>query len=410
MAEFEVTGVRYQMGVNQSIEKLTELAMSYISQLPKGTPMLLVAEPDNIVDADAVAVYTSEFRKVGYIKHESCRHLKPLLNTTPWLEAQVSGNDGHVTFFIEVPDIPEQHLNTQPTQQRILPESPLPAGIVLPFTDKERKLQMVASMLCNLEISAENITRFIELAEHYLPLSRLSLTREDDHWRDMMLKKLRNAQLLDLPEAQKKRLEQMNAELKSTMGDFHYAHVRWQPKVFNDQLMVLRRQANDKDGLFERFDNYIEQGTIVAADIEKQLREWFKSMPHADLQNYTNHPCLSIMLSYLGVSRQELYDVYAALLLLERIDEQKKALQTIDPEVVIYQLEPIFWGEREEAEKFYQRIKGMKPVEITNLVKKLVRDKIISDMSYHRDLWKVLNEAGLYPRTESNWNSQVDKS
>lgn len=51
----------------------------------------------------------------------------------------------------------------------------------------------------------------------------------------------------------------------------------------------------------------------------------------------------------------------------------------------------------------------MKPVEITNLVKKLVKDKIIAEMSYHRDLWKVLNEAGLYPRTESNWNSQVDK-
>lgn len=409
MAEFEVTGVRYQMGKHLKIEELTELAVSYISQLPNGTPMLLVAEPDNIVDADAVAVYTADFKKVGYIKHESCRHLKPLLSTSPWIEAQVSGNDGHVTFFIEVPDVPEQHLNAQPTQQRILPESPLPVGVVLPFTEEERKLQMVASMLCNMEITADNMSRFITLAEHYMPLSRLSLTREDDHWRDMMLKKLRNALRLELPEAQKKELEQMNDALKSTMGDFHYAHVRWQPKVFEDQLTMLRRQAYGKDGLFERFDNYIKQGTIVAADIEKRLRDWFKTMPHADLQNYTNHPSLSIMLSYLGVSRQELYDVYAALLLLERMDERKNVLQTVAPEEVIDRLEPIFWGEREAAEDFYQKIKGRKPVEITNLVKILVKKRIISDMSYHRDLWKVLNEAGLYPRTESNWNNQVDK-
>ncbi len=49
----------------------------------------------------------------------------------------------------------------------------------------------------------------------------------------------------------------------------------------------------------------------------------------------------------------------------------------------------------------------MKPVEVTSLVNKLVKDKKISDMRRKKDLWKVLHDNGLYTPTVTNWNSQV---
>ena len=409
MAEFEVTGVRYQMGDNLSMEEMTLLAENFISRLANGTPMLLVAEPDNIVDPDAVAVYTADFRKVGYIKHESCRQLKPMLETAPYIRAEVCGNDHHVTLFINVPDVPEHHLSMQQTQRQ-LPESILPKGITLPYTEEERKLQIIAPMLCNMEFSAENIDQWLSTAEHYIPLSRLSLTCEDDCWRDQIYKKFRAAKQFNLSESQEEKLTKMSDTLRRTMGDFHYAQVRWQPQVFNKQLAILEQCSMAKGGFYEHFDNYVRRQSVSKADIEKQLKDWFKSMPHVELQNHNNHKQLAITLSYLGISRQELYDVYAALLVLEHLKEgEQKAPTNVNGDIIIAKLTPVFWGISEDAKEFYRTIQGMKPVEITNYVKKLVKQKNISASRIHRELWQVLHDAGLYPPSESNWNDQLKK-
>ena len=74
---------------------------------------------------------------------------------------------------------------------------------------------------------------------------------------------------------------------------------------------------------------------------------------------------------------------------------------------VVEKLKPMFYGQIEDAKAFLVSIQGMKPTQITNMVNQLVDEKKISDMSRHRDLWKVLHEAGLYQPSESNWNQQV---
>ncbi len=74
---------------------------------------------------------------------------------------------------------------------------------------------------------------------------------------------------------------------------------------------------------------------------------------------------------------------------------------------VINQLKPIFFGSEEEAKDFLVSIQGMKPTQITNRVNQLVGEKKISELSKHRDLWKVLNDCGIYEKSESNWNMQV---
>ena len=74
---------------------------------------------------------------------------------------------------------------------------------------------------------------------------------------------------------------------------------------------------------------------------------------------------------------------------------------------VVEKLKPMFYGQIEDAKAFLVSIQGMKPTQITDKVNQLVSDKKISDMSKHRDLWKVLHDCGIYDKSESNWNMQV---
>ena len=313
MAEYEVTGVRWQMGDGLTMEQRTQKAEEFIRTLKVGTPLILAAEPDNPKDCEAIAVYMDYTRRVGYIKHESCKEVKPLLDSDGQCDAVVSVNDGHVTFYVEIPNAPEVIVSPVETTRR-LPECPLPQGIGLAFSDEERALQVVAPRLVKLVVSADTAGNLLELAERYMPLSRLSFCREDNFWRDHVLKQLRKACRLKLPQNVKERIEQLRDELHETEGDFHFTDEHLQQQLFDEQLNVLRKQAEGEDGLFAKYEKYRKS----QPDIIGSLVEWFGNMPHAELCNYKEHGCLAQRLNYLGVSRQELYEVYAVILLLDK--------------------------------------------------------------------------------------------
>lgn len=80
---------------------------------------------------------------------------------------------------------------------------------------------------------------------------------------------------------------------------------------------------------------------------------------------------------------------------------------TVEEMEIVEELKTIFWGDEEEAANFLHRIQNMKNKEITQLVKKLVEDKKISDKSCNRPLWTILNAHKLYTASESNWNNQL---
>lgn len=253
MAEYEVTGVRWQMGDGLTLEQRTQKAESFIRTLKEGTPMILAAEPDNPQDNEAIAVYMDYTRRVGYIKHECCAEVKLLLDGNGQCNAKVCGNDGHVTFYVEIPNAPE--MNVLPIGvSRKLPECPLPQGIGLGFCDQERALQVVAPRLVELAVTADTAGTLLEMTEHYMPLSRLSLCCEDDFWRDRVLKQLRKACRLELPQSVKEQLEHLRDELQKTAGDFHRTHERWQQRLFDRQIELLRKQAEGEEGLFAKYE------------------------------------------------------------------------------------------------------------------------------------------------------------
>lgn len=114
------------------------------------------------------------------------------------------------------------------------------------------------------------------------------------------------------------------------------------------------------------------------------------------------------------VTVPQMENLTVALLTLEWLEKQKGGSHDVKTEEpspkVVEQLKPIFYGNEEEARDFLKRIKNMKPPQITDLVKQLVSEKKISDMSCRRDLWTVLSNNGYYNRSEANWNQQLKKS
>ena len=86
--------------------------------------------------------------------------------------------------------------------------------------------------------------------------------------------------------------------------------------------------------------------------------------------------------------------------------EQEAPASEPDTDIVA-QLKPMFFGSEADAKSFLASVQGMKPTQITALVSKLVKERKLSDLSCHRDLYKVLNDCGIYTRTESNWNAQL---
>lgn len=91
----------------------------------------------------------------------------------------------------------------------------------------------------------------------------------------------------------------------------------------------------------------------------------------------------------------------------EEVMEYEAKKEEKEEAALIEQLKPIFFNEEEEAEKFLNSIQGLRPLQITQKVNDLVSERKISDVSKHRRLWQVLHDAGLYNKSESNWNQQV---
>jgi len=95
-------------------------------------------------------------------------------------------------------------------------------------------------------------------------------------------------------------------------------------------------------------------------------------------------------------------------------------VQQVTPEIVedkseeteddlVEKLKPLFFNNENDVKLFLKEISGMKPNNITDLVNTWVQDKRISDYGNSRkgDLWKILHDAKLYPRTIQNWNRRV---
>ena len=79
-------------------------------------------------------------------------------------------------------------------------------------------------------------------------------------------------------------------------------------------------------------------------------------------------------------------------------------------ETLLEKLMPIFYGNKEQAEVYIKKFKNItNDVEKVQYTAQLVNENTISEMSCHRDLYRILHDHGLYNKSESNWNKVISQ-
>lgn len=415
MTEFTVTGIRYQFPSELTYEERTEAARQYVASLQKGTPVVLVAEPENPMDANAIAVYI-DYERMGYIDKEETPMVHTLLDENQQCDALVERNDGHITLFLTIPGAAEKPhvMNSRP---RILPPSPLGEEVRMPFTKAESTLQLVATRLLKTEPKQENLQQLLSLSARYVSLLKLSICHDDCVWLNSIRKKLDKVNLLSrewtMTKEQADTLNDIYKKVRACAGDMHRTSDHWPERVFKQQLSTIRGDKSITGHLFSKYcQTFLSGKDFAEADKQKmnleleRLHLWLQEMPWSELRNPADLDAMALKVNYLGLSRTELYDLFCVILIVEKLDE------TLDGgsfcmEEVTGQLLPIFYNNKAAVRDFLSNCLRMKSTQITDMVNRLVRDRVISDQSKGRDLWQVLHDYGIYTKTESNWNMRV---
>lgn len=330
MTEFTVTGIRYQMGEHLSYEEKDVAAKEFVASLKIGQPVLLVFEPDNPGSPNkAIAVYI-DYERIGYIADEQCDLVHPLLNEQNRGRGTIVRKDDNVTFFITIPGASENQKVTTP-RERVLPDSPLGDSFRMPYTKDENALQLIASTLSEMEVNMDNLPEMMLLAKRYVPLAKISICYDDNLWRSLILRKLEqfldNRQQLGMSADDTKEMEVYCKQVRDAVGDMHRSVEHWPEKVFVKHLETLRENENLSGYLYKKYcETFLDCKDFSEADKNKIASEydrlcgWMKGLKWSDLRNPRNLRAMGFRVNYLGLSRQELYDLYSVLLLIEKLE------------------------------------------------------------------------------------------
>jgi hypothetical protein len=255
MREYTVTGVRHQWGEGPTTKPLTQEAERFVAQLEEGQEVMLMAEPENPVDVNAIAVYIN-YGRVGYINKEDAAEAHHLLDEHGRGVGKVVRTDHHVTFFISIPGASEK--NTPPVKrERVLPESVLGDSVKIPFTKSESALQLIVNDLLTKDISRKNIKTILKLTDLYLPHVKTSICHDDNMWLNRIEKRLHTIceqrDALELSDKESEQLDNTYQMMREAVGDIHCTQDHWPERIFIGQLEHLRHDERTKTYLYKKY-------------------------------------------------------------------------------------------------------------------------------------------------------------
>jgi len=253
----------------------------------------------------------------------------------------------------------------------------------------------------------EKVEQMVELLNELM----LKIVNVDDEYAATFFKKLRTAYgkrriskyelwKAQLPEVTKERL------------------LEYQVQLTADMLMmgVLQYDQMPTDGELEKVDlEKVQQKLRYGMEVP----QWFRA-ECAKLRRYSHWENERFVIDYQKL-RRYMFQHFGEL-----TQEQRIALFEYDVQLAMIHkdmepttgpslkggeqsLLPIFYNNKENVRIFLEMIKGMAPNDITDLVNRWVKERRISDYGNSRkgDLWAILYDAGLYPKSRQNWNRRV---
>ena len=327
MSVIHITGLRHHWVQEPDTDKASALVEEKLRQLPLGTLLLLQLEPNNPVtpamgeDKGAVAVYDEQYNRIGYVNKTFRLQLHKHMNEYTLLEARYAGSDGHVTMYANVDDLEDMSV-TLDGLTRKLPAAPIPP---LEYTPEEERLRVMTHSLLKPDLATlDGAGRYLSLVRSYLPLSAISLCSEDSLLRCQVINNL--SELMKRKEpfdaGQQQEACELRKQLNATEGDFHRRPDKSLEQLLRRHLDTLRRQASaaDERAFFHRFDALYKEGLRAKLD---ELEVWLKQLPWTTAYDRHNLGRLADGLVIMNLTRRDLYDVCAVLLLLERDELQQ---------------------------------------------------------------------------------------
>ena len=253
----------------------------------------------------------------------------------------------------------------------------------------------------------EKVEQMVELLNELM----LKIVNVDDEYAATFFKKLRTAygkRRISKYELWKAQLPEVTMELLT----------EYQTELTADLLMmgVLKYDRQPSDGELEQ---------VLLDKVQQNLRhgralpEWFGA-ECAKLRRYSHwenerfvidyQKLRKYMFQHFGELTQEQrialfeYDVQLAMIHKDMEPTTGPSLKGVEKSLL-----PIFYNNKENVRIFLEMIKGMAPNDITDLVNRWVKERRISDYGNSRkgDLWAILYDAGLYPKSRQNWNRRV---
>lgn len=253
----------------------------------------------------------------------------------------------------------------------------------------------------------EKVEQMVELLNELM----LKIVNVDDEYAATFFKKLRTA----YGKRRISKYELWKAQLPEVTNE---RLLEYQVQLTADMLMmgVLQYDQMPTDGELEKVDLEKVQQNLRHG---RALPEWFGA-ECAKLRRYSHWEGPMFMIDYEKL-RKYMFQHFGEL-----TQEQRTALFEYDVQLAMIHkdmepttgsslkggeqsLLPIFYNNKENVRIFLEMIKGMAPNDITDLVNRWVKDRRISDYGNSRkgDLWAILYDAGLYPKSRQNWNRRV---
>ena len=171
------------------------------------------------------------------------------------------------------------------------------------------------------------------------------------------------------------RLEDSYAEVARLLSEIHR------------KMMKMTRK------MYGQFYQYLK---LDYESLGKHLFQYYYKMTDEDRQAFFD---LDVMM--------ELINKDIAKVMPVEVKEEEEIVLSPEEDALLVQLQPMFYGSEDNAKAFLGSIQGMKGKQITDMVNMMIAEKKLSELSCHRDLYTVLHDAGIYDKSESNWNMQV---
>jgi hypothetical protein len=167
--------------------------------------------------------------------------------------------------------------------------------------------------------------------------------------------------------------------------------------------------------------NRLPSGFVYCEDFDemcarfRKLNSWEGDIMKLDYNRYGKY-LLQNFHKMTSEERQAFFDLDIMVELINKdiakvmpveVKEEEEIVLSPEEDALLVQLQPMLYGSEDNAKTFLGSIQGMKGKQITDMVNMMIAEKKLSELSCHRDLYMGLHDAGIYDKSESNWNMQV---